>query len=205
MVDPPHAEPLNEADVDPDPLAQFARWFARAQAVVRLPEACALATLRADGAPSLRMVLLKGVDAGGFVFYTNYESDKGHQLLADPRAALTFYWDELGRQVRIEGPATAVSPAESDQYFATRPRGSQLSAHASAQSQPVADRATLERRVEELDAAFAGRPVPRPDSWGGFRLRPERIEFWQNREDRLHDRLLYQPSGDGWRLQRLQP
>jgi pyridoxamine 5'-phosphate oxidase len=204
-VHPEHGEPLSEDLVDPDPLRQFSAWFARAAAVTRLPEAVALATVTESGDPAVRMVLLKGWDEAGFVFYTSYESDKGHQLAAHPVAALVAYWDPLGRQVRVEGPVTRVSAAESDAYFATRPRGHQVGAHASAQSRPVAGRAELEERVGALEARYADGPVPRPDAWGGYRLAPRRIEFWQNREDRLHDRLLYLPEDGGWRITRLQP
>jgi len=165
----------------------------------------ALATVKPDGAPTCRMVLLKGWDPEGFVFFTNYDSDKGGQLQHDPRAALVWYWDQLGRQIRAEGQVSRVTEDESDAYFATRPRGSQLSAHASAQSRPVADRRVLEVAMAELDRAWADRPVPRPPWWGGLRLRPRRIEFWQNRDDRLHDRLVYTPVSGGWQVQRLQP
>jgi pyridoxamine 5'-phosphate oxidase len=202
---PPHAEPLTETDVPADPMDLFASWFAQAELVHRLPQAMALATVGPDGGPAARMVLLKGADADGFVFFTNYESDKGRQLDGDPRAALVWYWDELGRQVRAEGDVRRTSEPESEQYFASRPRGSQLSAHASAQSRPVADRQVLESAMVELDQRWAGQPVPRPPSWGGFRLRPRRIEFWQNRDDRLHDRLCYTAADVGWRIERLQP
>lgn len=183
----------------------FATWFGQAEAVTRLPQAMALATVHPDGGPACRMVLLKGWDAEGFVFFTNYDSDKGVQLEHDPRAALVWYWDELGRQIRAEGGVRRVTGAESDAYFATRPRGSQLSAQASAQSRPVTGRRVLETAVAELDRTWAGRAVPRPPWWGGYRLHPRRLEFWQNRDDRLHDRLLYTPVSGGWQVQRLQP
>jgi pyridoxamine 5'-phosphate oxidase len=203
------AEPLREQDADPDPWRQFAAWFAAASTnpAVRAPEAAALATATADGRPSVRMVLVKSVDADdGVVFYSNYGSRKGRELTANPRAAVMFHWDPLGRQVRIEGPVARTSAAESAAYIRTRPRGSQLSALASPQSTVVPDREWLERRVAELDAGHAGGEPPVPDFWGGFRLTPETFEFWQHREDRLHDRLLYTRLDDGgWRRERLAP
>ncbi len=201
------AQPLREEDVDPDPHRQFEIWFAQTgEAGERAPEAAALATASADGAPSVRMVLVKGYGAEGFVFYTNYESRKGRELAANPRAALMFHWDLLGRSVRIEGPVTRLSPAESAAYVRSRPRGSQLSALASPQSQVVDSRARLERRVAELTTAHEGGEPPVPEHWGGFRLRPSSVEFWQHRQDRLHDRLLYTPAGGGgWTIQRLAP
>jgi pyridoxamine 5'-phosphate oxidase len=198
--------PLLEGEVAPDPVDQFAAWFhAAGEAGVRLPEAVVLATATADGAPSARAVLLKGFDAAGFVFYTNYESRKGRELGANPRAALLFYWDPLGRQVRIEGRAGKVAPEESDAYFATRPLGSRLGALASPQSAVIQGRVELERRVAELAAQYAGREPPRPSHWGGYRLAHETVEFWQHRDDRLHDRLRYQRSGNRWLVERLAP
>jgi pyridoxamine 5'-phosphate oxidase len=192
---------LRRRDLASDPLRQFAVWFEDARAAGgRLPEAAALATATPDGAPSARMVLLKGFDEDGFVFYSGYESRKGRELAANPRAALLFYWDAFGRQVRIEGPVTRVEAGESDAYWATRPLRSRLSAAASEQSAPAADRAELERRV----AALSGEP-PRPERWGGYRLAPEAYEFWLHRDDRLHDRFRYERDGAGWRAQRLQP
>jgi pyridoxamine 5'-phosphate oxidase len=191
--------------MDADPLLQFGRWFDDAVPVVRLPEAVALATADADGRPSLRMVLIKGFDEDGFVFHTHYDSRKARELAANPVAALLFHWDPLGRQVRIEGTIERVGPEESDRYFETRPRGGQIGAHASHQSQPIQSRDLLDQRVAELSERYDGQPVPRPESWGGFRLRPESYEFWQNRDDRLHDRFRYARSGDGWSRQRLQP
>ena len=186
---------------DPDPLRQFEAWFAEAQdAGVRVPEAMAVATATADGAPSVRMVLLKDVDQRGFVFFTNYESRKGIELEANPRAALLFHWEALGRQVRVEGSVERVSAAESDAYFSSRPVGSRLGAIASKQSRPLADREELERAVEALPE-----DAPRPDSWGGYRVRPERYEFWQHRENRLHDRSAYEREGTAWAMQRLYP
>ena len=203
----PDFEPLREQDAATDPFEQFARWFAEAgQTDIRLPEAAALATSGADGAPSLRMVLVKHTGRPGFVFYSNHSSRKGRALEENPRAALLFYWDALGRQVRLEGPVQRMSVEESAEYVASRPRGSQLSALASHQSRPVSDRAELERRVQELSDRYAGRDQPVPDFWGGYRLTPESFEFWQHRDDRLHDRLLYTPHGAaGWRVQRLAP
>ena len=192
---------LCRRDLEPDPLAQFAGWFEAARAAGgRLPEAVALATATPDGAPSARMVLLKGFDAEGLVFYSGYESRKGRELAANPRAALLFYWDALGRQVRIEGAVTRVSDEESDAYWATRPLGSRLSAAASEQSAPVGSREVLESRVAALSA-----DPPRPARWGGYRLVPEVYEFWQHRDDRLHDRFRYERAADGWTVQRLQP
>lgn len=199
-------KPLREIDVDADPLRQFAAWFAEAgSAGVRAPEAMALATATPDGAPSVRMVLMKQFDERGFVFFSNYESRKGGELLANPRAALLFHWDALGRQVRIEGPVERVHHEESGAYIRTRPRGSQLSALASPQSRPVESRAELERLVGEVAALYERGDLPLPEDWGGYRVRPESYEFWQHRDDRLHDRLLYTPSGRGWAIQRLAP
>jgi pyridoxamine 5'-phosphate oxidase len=196
---------LLEAQVDPDPLRQFARWFEEAAAAgVAMPEAMALATATADGRPSVRMVLLKGFDERGFSFYTGYESRKGRELAENPRAALLFHWP--GRQVRIEGPVSRLTAEESDAYFASRPRGSRLSAIASRQSEVVSSREELEARVVELEERFAGADPPRPDRWGGFRLVPETYELWQHREDRLHDRLRYRREGNvRWVVERLSP
>jgi pyridoxamine 5'-phosphate oxidase len=201
------ALPLREEDVDPDPLLQFAAWYKDAsQAGLREPGAMALATSTAEGVPSVRMVLLKGYDERGFVFYTNYSSRKGLELEANPRAALLFYWDPLGRQVRIEGHTERTSSQESASYARSRPRGSQLSALASPQSQVIESRSELEHRVARLAALYMGTEVPVPDIWGGFRLAPDSFEFWQHREDRLHDRLLYTVGDEApWLLQRLAP
>jgi pyridoxamine 5'-phosphate oxidase len=198
--------PLRERDVAADPIDQFAAWFhAAGEAGIRLPEAVVLATATPAGAPSARAVLLKGFDAAGFVFYTNYESRKGRELAANPRGALLFYWDPLGRQVRIEGSVAKVSAEESDAYFATRPLASRFSALASPQSAVIAGRDDLERRVAELVAEYVGHEPPRPASWGGYRLAHETVEFWQHREDRLHDRLRYRRSDGGWVVERLAP
>jgi pyridoxamine 5'-phosphate oxidase len=197
---------LLEAEVDPDPLRQFQRWYADAElAGIRVPNAMALATSTPDGAPSVRMVLLKDADEGGFVFFTGYVSRKAGELASNPRAALLFYWDELGRQVRIEGSVERVAQEESDAYFATRPRGAQLAAKASRQSAPLSDRQELDSRVRELAEEHAGDEVPRPEHWGGYRLVPDVYEFWHHREDRLHDRLRYRADGGAWRLERLSP
>jgi pyridoxamine 5'-phosphate oxidase len=195
---------LRERDVEREPLPQFERWFAEA-AELPLAEAAALATADGDARPSARMVLVKSWDQRGFVFFTNYESRKGAELADNPRAALLFHWQPLGRQVRIEGPVAQVTGRESDAYFASRPRGSQLSAAASAQSHPVAGREELEARVRQLERRLGEGPVPRPPWWGGYRLDPVSFEFWQHNEDRLHDRLRYLRSGSGWQLTRLQP
>jgi len=203
---PDSRQPLTEIGVENDPVAQFAQWYERAQATVKpLPDAVALATATPAGHPSLRMVLLKGFDAHGFVFYTNFRSRKGRELARNPRAALLFYWGESGRQVRIDGRVEKLMARESDEYFATRPRGSQLAAWASPQSAVETSRGPLERRF----AAFARKypdAVPRPPHWGGYRLVPEAFEFWQGREDRLHDRILYRRvRGGRWRIERLAP
>ncbi len=205
MADP--GSPLLEEDLDPDPLTQFDRWFGEAAAVMAEPEAMALASAGPDGGPSVRMVLLKGRDPSGFVFHTNYGSRKAGELDTNPRAALLFHWAPLGRQVRIEGPVGRTTAAESDRYFASRPRGGQIGAHASRQSRPVASRAVLDAQVAEATDRFGSGEVPRPAGWGGYRLRPDSFEFWQHRPDRLHDRLLYRPSsrGSGWTVVRLQP
>lgn len=198
-------QPLLEATAAADPFDQFTRWFEQATATDADPTAVALATTTADGRPSARMVLLKGFDSRGFVFYTNYESRKGSELAATGRAALLFYWPTLDRQVRIEGTVARVSDAESDAYFATRPLESRWSAHASPQSRPIDSRESLEAAVDRVRGEF-GDAVPRPEGWGGFRVAPDAFEFWQGRENRLHDRLAYAHAPDGsWRVQRLAP
>ena len=189
-----------------DPLEQFEHWFAEAKrAGVEVPEAMTLATADAEGAPSARMVLLKGAGEDGFVFYTGYGSRKSEELEQNPSAALVFYWRPLGRQVRVEGSVERVSEAESAEYFATRPRGSQLAAWASRQSRPLGSREELERRYAELEREYEDRDVPLPPQWGGYRLRPEAIEFWEHRENRLHDRIRYTRAREGWKVERLSP
>jgi pyridoxamine 5'-phosphate oxidase len=199
--------PLREADLDHDPLRQFAAWFRHAESVgVDAPEAVTLATASATGAPAARMVLIKQYDERGFVFYSNYESRKAQDIASNPRAALLFYWERLGRQVRIEGPVERTTLQETAAYVRSRPRASQLSALASPQSRPIASREALERRVAQLAREHNNADLPLPDGWGGFRVRPESWEFWQHRADRLHDRLRYARGDDGaWLIQRLAP
>ena len=194
-----------ELALDPDPLAQFHAWFADARAALEQPDAVALATATPDGRPSVRMVLLKRADEQGFGFHTNLESRKGVELAANPRAALLFHWQPLGRQVRIEGAVEAAPAQESEEYFRTRPLPSRLAAWASPQSRPLADRAELERRYAEATARFDGDDVPLPPHWGGFRLVPDAYEFWQHGEHRLHDRLRYERAEAGWLRERLAP
>ncbi|HEX4806984.1 MAG TPA: pyridoxamine 5'-phosphate oxidase [Conexibacter sp.] len=198
---------LSERDLPPDPIALVQRWYADAQAAdLPQPDAMTLATATADGRPSARAVLLKGIDARGFVFYTNYESRKGRELDANPHAALVLLWLPLDRQVRVTGSVARLDPEESDAYFATRPRGSQLGAWASEQSRPLADRAELEERWRALDQRYGGAAVPRPPHWGGYRVEPDEIELWQGRANRLHDRFRYtRAAGGDWRHARLQP
>jgi pyridoxamine 5'-phosphate oxidase len=201
------ARPFTEAEVDRDPIAQFRAWFGEAlDAQVPEPTAMTLATAGREGAPSARIMLLKGVDERGFVFYTNYDSRKAGELTESGRAALVFFWVALHRQVRVEGRVERVTDAESDVYFASRPRGSQIGARASIQSHAIASREALEARVREVEAEFEGREVPRPPNWGGFRVVPDAIEFWQGRENRLHDRLRFRRGPQGsWALERLAP
>jgi pyridoxamine 5'-phosphate oxidase len=198
---------LTESAADPDPIAQFRRWFDAAIAAdLHEPNAMTLATATPEGRPSARIVLLKGFDERGFVFYTSYEGRKSEEIEANPRCALVFYWGELERQVRVEGGVSRIPEEESDEYFGSRPRGSQLGAWASEQSRPVEGRAVLEERLRNLEAEYEGREVFRPPFWGGYRVEPETIEFWQGRENRLHDRLVYRRSDDGeWERERLQP
>ena len=198
---------LGKASVDSDPFRQFQRWLHEAiEAELPEPNAMTLATVKADGGPAARVVLLKDLDATGFVFFTNYLSDKGRQLAANPQAALVFLWLELERQVRIEGSIGLVTGEEAEAYFHSRPRNSQLGALASQQSRVVDNRRLLEQRFEELGRQYAGRAIPMPAQWGGYRLVPAMLEFWQGRPSRLHDRLRYrlQPDG-GWLLERLEP
>ncbi len=197
---------LSEDQADADPIRQFATWFDEAVSAQLLDvNAMTLATVSPTGDPAARIVLLKGFDEHGFVFFTSYESAKGRELAARPRACLLFFWVELERQVRITGSVTQVSTAESDEYFHSRPFESQLGAWASAQSTPVANRALLETRFAELSAQYAGKAVPLPPFWGGYRVRPELVEFWQGRQSRLHDRLLYTRDGANWSRSRLAP
>jgi len=197
---------LSIADAGDDPLELFSSWYDEAQrAGYYLPEAITLATATPDGTPSARMMLLKGFDRRGFRFFTNYDSRKGKELEANPKASMVFYWNTLQRQVRIEGAVEKLPREESEAYFRTRPRGSQLGAWASNQSSVLTDRKQLDDRFAELERRFAGEEVPLPDFWGGFRLVPRRIEFWQGRANRLHDRLRYTREGDRWTLERLSP
>ncbi|MGH2573616.1 MAG: pyridoxamine 5'-phosphate oxidase [Actinomycetota bacterium] len=199
--------PLGEGDLDPDPIVQFGSWYREAWAAgLPRPDAMTLATATTEGVPSARMVLLKDFGPDGFVFYTNTESQKGRELQSNPRVALVFYWPELHRQVRIAGTVEGVSREDSEAYFATRPREARLAAWASRQSEVVAGRQGLEATFARLDAEYQGKEVPLPPFWGGMRVTPESIEFWQGRANRLHDRLRYvrQPEG-GWRIERLSP
>jgi len=197
--------PLNEEDLGADPVVEFDRWFRLAGEVGEpQPNAMALATVGPGGEPAVRMVLLHRADARGFVFFTNYDSDKGRDLAANPRAAAAFYWPRLHRQVRVAGPVGRTSREESEEYWASRPYGSRVSASASAQSRPIGGRAVLEADVARLEEAYPEAP-PLPDFWGGFRIVPDAIEFWQGRINRLHDRLRYVRRGDGWRVERLAP
>jgi pyridoxamine 5'-phosphate oxidase len=201
----PQNPPLDRELVPADPIELFGDWFAEAEKVAPLAEAMTLATVDAGGAPNARMVLLKGFGPDGFRFFTNYESTKGEELAASPPAALVIYWRELDRQVRVRGSVERLSAGDSDAYFASRPRDSQIAASISPQSRPI-DREELDRRYQELDLELDGADVPRPGHWGGYVLRPSEIEFWQGRDSRMHDRLLYtREPGGGWRIERLAP
>jgi len=196
---------LHRSALDDDPIEQFRDWYEQAVQEVPLLDAMALATVDAEGVPDVRMVLLKGFGPEAFRFFTNLSSAKAKQLEANHRAALVLYWRELDRQVRVRGPVERLPDGASDEYFANRPREAQLGAWASPQSEPIPDRVALDARVEDVEDRFSGREVPRPDSWGGYALRPEQIEFWQGQAARLHDRFLYTREDDGWRLERLAP
>ena len=197
---------MTDEIAEDEPFAPFERWFALAAASEPLAETMTLATATRDGVPSLRAVLLKGADPRGFVFYTNFDSRKAEELLANPRAAVCFHWKSLARQIRIEGSVSLVSDAEADAYFASRPRDSQIGAWASDQSRPLADRRELETRFADATRQYADSTVvPRPPNWSGFRVQPDRIEFWQERPYRLHDRVLFTRAGDTWGKQRLYP
>jgi len=201
------AQGLRRRDLDPDPIKQFSNWFTAAiEAGIRDINAMSLATATPDGRPSVRIVLLKGFDQDGFVFFTNYQSEKGKQLDANPRAALGFYWIELDRQIRVNGTVEKTSREESEHYFHSRPPGSQLGAWASRQSEVIDGRRVLDARMAEVTERYRDKPIPLPPHWGGYRLNPEAIEFWQGRANRLHDRFRYTRSADGtWRVERLSP
>lgn len=200
------SEELDEQAIDREPINQFKRWFDDAVASgMKLPEAMTLATATGDGKPSARVVLLKEVDNDGFVFYTNYRSAKARELEANPHAALVFYWSQFDRQVRVEGPVERVSTEESRAYFKTRPRESQIGAWASPQSNVIENREVLDARVAELEQLYGDREIECPEHWGGYRLKPMRIEFWKGRLGRLHDRIVYERDAENWKISRLAP
>ncbi len=207
-ADNPHGDyrwgTLTLDELDPDPIAQFRKWFDESAPHMPIPDAATLATVDEHGAPDARVVLCRGVDDDGFVFYTNYNSAKGQQLAHNNAATMLFFWDRFERQVRIRGPVHAIDAARSDAYFQRRPRGSQIAATASAQSEVIASRDELETRVADLTARLDGQPIPRPSHWGGYKLVATTIEFWQGRESRLHDRLKYKKTKT-WQIERLAP
>lgn len=197
---------LRRDQLQDDPFQQFGTWMQDAiDAGLELPNAMTVATADAEGRPSARVTLLKGFDADGFVFYTNYQSRKGQDLAVNPHVALVFYWHDLGRQVRVEGRVEPVSEEESVDYFESRPLGSRIGAWASPQSQQIADRSELESLMEQAEERFRSGEVPKPPHWGGYRVIPERIEFWKGRPNRLHDRFVFEPDGDGWKVIRIAP
>ena len=197
---------LKESDLAPDPFSQFSKWYGEAEKACRFyPNHMTLSTVDANGAPQSRIVLLKGADPEGFVFFTNYQSRKGQQLQDNSAASITFFWEELERQVNISGKAVKVSALESDEYFASRARGSQIGAWVSKQSSEIAARGLLEQEKDRLTALYADQEIPRPQHWGGFRILPQRVEFWQGQPDRLHDRLEYLLKNNQWSIRRLSP
>jgi len=199
-------KPFNENNVDPNPVSQFATWFEVAVKAIKFdPNAMILSTVDPNGQPSSRTVLLKGFDKEGFIFYTNYRSRKAKHIEQNPNVSLTFYWPDLVRQIHIEGVAKKISAEQSDQYFASRPDSSKLSAWASDQSHPISSRKELENRLKTIEKKFSGGTIPRPPHWGGFCVAPHRIEFWQGRLNRLHDRIAYQKENGKWKMERLSP
>lgn len=201
-----HGKPFDESTAPADPIQQFGVWFDEAIKTVRDdPNAMVLGTSDSDGCVTTRTVLLKGFDENGFIFYTNYESTKGRQIFENPGVSLTFYWPDMVRQVHVRGDAETISAKQSDDYFHSRPRSSQIAARASSQSRPLKNRDELENRYREIEKEFAGREIPRPEKWGGYIVKPDSIEFWQGRLNRLHDRICYQKQGDEWEISRLMP